>query len=602
MERKLAFVLAAIICFALFACTKQRNAETRANANSEISPEPTDDFLTEEEEFDDDYFEETEYARGEQDAEEYDSEYYRIPLLIGYDIKNVSASSALSNSQGHYPAANLIDQTWRSWAEGAKGNGIGESFTFTLSDYYEKPIIAGFGIKNGYGNLDYYGKNNRVKSFKIYIDGEYSETIAIKDSISFEQYALKERVECETIRFEIGDVYPGTTYDDTCVAEIALLRRMVSNNMFYENILFWLGRGRDEQYENNVREMVSVSDIDRLLLWNYLPFDSLVKYNYRKSKIALLKSPSSLKFTNNLPRLDGATAMYPLYSSFVRAVYPEIGIADLPDNRRERGNVLFTWPYLPSRRLLDDYDFYSYFYSDDGEMVEKKFESIVQCNTTSQAYKRLIDGETDIVFCYEPSQADRNAVAEKGKNFNLTPIAKDAFVFIVNEKNVLNNITQRQIRNIYSGRVKNWKSISGVDEPVIAYQRRGNSGSQTIFQSIMRERRIMPPLLEGEYVSGEMGGLMLKVASDYYNYNSAIGYTFLFYLTQMAGRQGVKTLSVDGVAPTRRNIQNNSYPFVQTVYAVTTGNESENAKKFIEWILGPQGQELVEKTGYTTVK
>jgi phosphate transport system substrate-binding protein len=70
----------------------------------------------------------------------------------------------------------------------------------------------------------------------------------------------------------------------------------------------------------------------------------------------------------------------------------------------------------------------------------------------------------------------------------------------------------------------------------------------------------------------------------------------------MAGDSGVKALAVDGVAPTRQTIQNKTYPFTQTMYAITTGNESENTKKFIDWILSAQGQELVAKTGYTPVR
>jgi len=121
----------------------------------------------------------------------------------------------------------------------------------------------------------------------------------------------------------------------------------------------------------------------------------------------------------------------------------------------------------------------------------------VQCNTTPEAYKRLINGETDIVFCYEPSEAEIKAAAAKGKRFNLTPICKDAFVFIVNDKNVISNLTQKQIKDIYSGRVTNWESISGVEEPIIAYQRPENSGSQTILQSIMKGDTIMrEPILK----------------------------------------------------------------------------------------------------------
>jgi len=514
------------------------------------------------------------------------------PLVDNNHIKNVSASSELSNSQGSYPAANLIDQSWRTWAEGAEGNGIGESFTITLNDYYIRVNVAGFALKNGYGHLNYYGQNNRVKSFKIYIDGIYTETIAIKDSIVFEQYALQEPVACETIRFEIDDVYAGTDFNDTCVAEIALLNQQLDEGFFHENILFWLGGndyyGEASQYENNTRQIVSISDVDRQLLRDYLPFDSLVasEWWFEKSKVALLESPSSLRLTSDLPRIDGATAMYPLYSSFVRAVYPEVGIAEAKGSYASMQAIL-DWPYLPNSNIISERDV--------------SFKSIVQCNTTSYAYRRLINGETDIIFCYEPSQAEISAAAERGVSFNLTPIAKDAFVFIVNKNNVLNNITQSQIRDIYSGRVTNWRAISGVDEPVIAYQRPENSGSQTILQSIMREDSLIRPILDGVYISG-MGGMILRITSNFYNYNSAIGYTFLFYLTQTAGSAGVKVLAVDGIAPTRQTIQNDTYPFVQTVYAVTTGNESANTRRFIEWILSAQGQELVVKTGYTPVR
>jgi len=499
---------------------------------------------------------------------------------------NVSASSELEDSQGAYPAINLLDKTWRSWAEASNGNGVGEYFTLTISEYNNRPI-AGFALKNGYGNLNHYSSNNRVKSFRIYIDGNYSETIAIKDSISFEQYAFKEPAACKTIRFVIDAVYPGTTFNDTCIAEIALLDSIVDNAAFYENILIWLEGGIDiwrPYYRDHDQRITSVADADKLSLWSYLPFD--FPYHGIESKIALLDGRSTLRLNDNLPRLDGATAMYPLYSSFVRAVYPEKPFsADVG---------LLDWGYFPNLTLIIDY------YEGLPELEElEDFYSIVQCNTTSTAYQRLIDGETDIIFCYEPSDAEIRAAAERGKRFYLTPICKDAFVFIVNERNTVNNITLQQIRDIYSGRLTNWKAINGVDDPVIAFQRAENSGSQTTLQAIMRGEQLIRPMMEAEYVISGMSEMVRSIASKYYNYNSAIGYTFLFYLNNMAGSEGTKVLSINGIVPNSQNIQNGSYPFSQTVYAVTTGNESENTKKFIEWILSDQGRELIVKTGYT---
>jgi phosphate transport system substrate-binding protein len=73
-------------------------------------------------------------------------------------------------------------------------------------------------------------------------------------------------------------------------------------------------------------------------------------------------------------------------------------------------------------------------------------------------------------------------------------------------------------------------------------------------------------------------------------------------MTGNTGNTSVKTLAIDGILPSRETIRSGVYPFAQTVYAVTAGNESENTKKFISWITSVQGQELVEKTGYIPVR
>jgi len=195
---------------------------------------------------------------------------FSAALCYGQTISwfEVSASSELSDSTEVYSAKNLNDGTWRSWAEAASGNGVGESFTLAIM--YDPETIAGFALKNGYGNLDLYRKNNRVKSFKIYIDGNYSETIAVKDSISFEQYAFKKTVECKQVRFVIDSVYPGTTYNDTCVAEVTLLKEIINDREFYDNILFRLGHtgidGPMEFRSHDYGRITSVSDPEKIPL------------------------------------------------------------------------------------------------------------------------------------------------------------------------------------------------------------------------------------------------------------------------------------------------------------------------------------------------
>jgi phosphate transport system substrate-binding protein len=483
-------------------------------------------------------------------------------FLDGSDM-NVTASSVLSDYQDRYTASKLIDRTDYSWSEGAPGNGIGESFTITFRG---KGRAAGFVLKNGYGQLDYYGKNNRVKSFKIVIDDNYSETIEIKDSTNFEQYLFKSPLSFSKMQFIITDVFPGTQYNDTCVAEIYLLSRPFKDEYELNHL---------SVYEEVLSGPPWVSLEDDIDLFDYFPFDT--SQRDQKTKIALLDKESSLKFSDKLPRLDGATALYPLYSSFVHAVYPYIAEPDR----------FYEWSYFP-------YDFYPEFVYWHGDSP-----SIVQCTKTALAYQRLIDGKADIIFCYEPSRDQIQKAEEKGLRFNLTPIGKDAFIFFVNIKNTAHNLTQSQIRGIYSETIINWKNITGIDEPVIAYQRPENSGSQTILQSVMGDVKIMPS--RRTLILPEMGRMINEVSS-YRNYNGAIGYSFLYYTTIMRQSDNIKILSIDGIPPTKATILNNSYPFVKNVYAITVGNESENTKRFIDWILSEQGQQLVEKTGYVPIK
>lgn len=147
--------------------SKRRRAGTYTYADiNGWTFEPTGDSLTETEKFDDDFDFTEEPIR--VPAREYDEYSYSSDFLVrDYEIESLYASSELSNSQGHYSADNLINHGWEPWAEGVQGSGIGESFTFKLSG---KGVISGFALKNGHGDLNYFSQNNRVKSFKIYIE------------------------------------------------------------------------------------------------------------------------------------------------------------------------------------------------------------------------------------------------------------------------------------------------------------------------------------------------------------------------------------------------------------------------------------------------
>jgi phosphate transport system substrate-binding protein len=272
--------------------------------------------------------------------------------------------------------------------------------------------------------------------------------------------------------------------------------------------------------------------------------------------LAKLDENADYKIIDNLPILDGATALYPVYASFVNAVYPEN-------------------EYHPQN-------------------------SAVLCSKTIDAYNNLLDGKVDIIFCAGPSEEQRRLFLENGIEINFVPIGKEAFVFFINRENKIDNLTIGDIRDIYSGKIKNWKILGGVNKSIKVYQRPENSGSQTALRKIMGDIPIIKP--RNENISDGMGSIINRVAA-YRNFNNAIGYSFLHFATGMAGNDQIKLLSIDNVYPSKKTIQDESYPFCDTFYAIYVegDNINLNIKPFIAWILSRQGQELIEKTGYVPI-
>jgi phosphate transport system substrate-binding protein len=268
-----------------------------------------------------------------------------------------------------------------------------------------------------------------------------------------------------------------------------------------------------------------------------------------------LDEPPTVTFDDDFPRLDGATAAYPVYYAMAWNLY-QIG----------------------------EYDFYEN----------------VKCSATADAYDRLIKNEIDIFFGAQPSKSQIEAARRKNLEFELTPIAKEAFVFFVNKDNPIDSLTVEQIQDIYEKKVTDWKEVGGNREKIMPFQRSEDSGSQTIMQAaVMKDRQLAKPLMQES--AGLMEGIISEVA-EYRNYTSAIGYSFRYYATVMNPSENIKLIAIDGVSPTVENIRNGTYPFTVDVYAVTVKErtKSPNTATLIEWILSEQGQRFIEKCGYVS--
>ncbi|MDR2033666.1 MAG: substrate-binding domain-containing protein, partial [Helicobacteraceae bacterium] len=244
--------------------------------------------------------------------------------------------------------------------------------------------------------------------------------------------------------------------------------------------------------------------------------DTEAMYDSPNDRAITLNAPPTIYFENDLPKLDGATAFCPIFIAAAKAIYKT------------------------------SYD----------------AEEYLQCSATPYAYLRLYDqlrdDRADLIFVFAPSNEQLRAAREADVEFDLAPIGKEAFVFLVNEHNPIKSLTIKQLQKIYTGEITNWREVGGADEKILAFQRNENSGSQTTMENGVMKGLKLKKALEEEW-HDEMSGLVRQIA-HYRNAENAIGYSFRFFVTDMMKAQGVRLLAINGVEPTPENIQNGSYP------------------------------------------
>ena len=279
------------------------------------------------------------------------------------------------------------------------------------------------------------------------------------------------------------------------------------------------------------------------------------KYLPHEPGSELARIDATLELTGDLPVLDGAAALIPVYAAFIDAVYPV-------------GSVTY------EGGVFSDDNYYGENFAPDSKM---------QYRNTVRGYRAVVDGETDILFCAAPSEEQKRYAAEQGVELVYVPIGLEAFVFFVNTNNPVDGLTTEQIRGIYAGEYTNWAQLGGANRLIDPVTRVPGSGSQTVMDAFMAGRDIARKSVFA--ITG-----------------ASIGYSFRYYLEGMVGEQEVKMLSLNGVYPSSENIRDRSYPIVAEFYAIyRADNPNENIPALVDWILSDEGQRIIEESGYVGI-
>lgn len=199
----------------------------------------------------------------------------------------------------------------------------------------------------------------------------------------------------------------------------------------------------------------------------------------------------------------------------------------------------------------------------------------------------LINGTTDICNSSRPmKQSEIKTLKERFGSLGVEiPCAKDGITIYMNENNQVSNLTMEQLKKIYTGKITNWKDLGGKDAKIIVYSRENNSGTYVYFKDHVLKGQDYAPSCQNLPGTAAVVNAVSKDANG-------IGYGGHGY------SKGVKMSKVNGVAPTEANIGSGKYPISRDLYMYLRNKPSGKIKKFVDWILSPEGQKVVTKVGY----
>lgn len=228
-----------------------------------------------------------------------------------------------------------------------------------------------------------------------------------------------------------------------------------------------------------------------------------------------------------------------------------------------------------------------------------KIDVSIQGGGSGTGIAALINKTCDIAAASRPMKTKE---IEKCKEKNIVPVATivamDGVSFAVNTANPVKTFTLAQLKDIYTGKIKNWKQVGGKDAPIVVLSRESSSGTYVYVQDTV---------LKGEkYAKTALLMPSTKaIQQEISNNKNAIGYGGVAYFTDKKNIKIVPLALKAGTAaiePTDDNVRSKKYPLSRPLYFYTPGKPKGAAAEYINFALSVEGQKLVTSTGYVSLK
>lgn len=209
----------------------------------------------------------------------------------------------------------------------------------------------------------------------------------------------------------------------------------------------------------------------------------------------------------------------------------------------------------------------------------------------------LMENTTDIAMSSRKMKlSEKMKVGESGSSSVETVIAYDALAVIVNKANKVTQLTREQLEGIFTGKIKNWKEVGGDDMPIITYGRESSSGTYDFFKEhVLNNKNYAQSVMS----MPATGAIVQSVSQT----KGAIGYVGLAYV-----EGNVKAIKVSFnkgksyVEPSVATAKDKTYPIVRPLYFYYLATVAKVVKPFVDFVLSPEGQKIVENEGFVTLK
>ena len=194
--------------------------------------------------------------------------------------------------------------------------------------------------------------------------------------------------------------------------------------------------------------------------------------------------------------------------------------------------------------------------------------------------------------------SSRELTEKEKESLKKIVIGKDALALIVNKSNPLNSVTSQELREIFARKIKKWSEIRGADKPIQIVNRESGSGTRGLFEYIIMQitlqdktKKLVPMSL-----SSVVNNSNAEVKETVKLIPNSIGYVSIGYIDD-----SVKVLSIDSVLPTQENLLNGKYKLVRNLYYLIKDDQNEKIKRFLQYVLSPEGQSHITEEGFLPV-